>query len=343
MKQEAVLQAQRRLEAAQASGDIDEIRAALLDAKEAGGDPAQIEQALQELDQAMKDAGARAQAELGPEAQAQSARDKAEALKKKGNELLKDQKKSSAKEALECFTLGLQVGSNDQVLNGQLYSNRAHVRMLLRQFVEAVDDCRKAIECDPKNLKAYWRAGKASLHMDLCRNALDFCNRGLEQEPNDADLARLRDTCAEKLAGQQQRKAEIAASSSATPAAFNSEEAFAVQERVTELAEQLDALKGSLGAKQREKAKANITKATLGQMPGETSMYISVGRTFLKQEKDSIETTITRHIENLDEEIPKLTKAAQEIEKRKEDANRELQEMVAAFRRQADQGSSAAS
>ena len=34
-----------------------------------------------------------------------------------------------------------------EVLNSQLHSNRAHVRLLLRQFAEAVDDCRKAT-CD---------------------------------------------------------------------------------------------------------------------------------------------------------------------------------------------------
>mmetsp|Transcript_39591 Transcript_39591/g.93287 ORF Transcript_39591/g.93287 Transcript_39591/m.93287 type:complete len:342 (+) Transcript_39591:95-1120(+) len=336
----ALKAARDRLAAAQETGDVNEIRGALLDAKAAGADPAQIEQALKELDMAIDAAGVRAQVEQTPEDAASAARAKAEALKKKGNELLKEQKKSSAKEALESFTAGIQVGCSDAVLNGQLYSNRAHVRMLLRQFVEAVDDCRKAIECDPKNLKAYWRAGKASLHMDLCRNALDFCNRGLEQEPGDVDLAKLRDTCAEKLATQQQRKAEVAAS---RPVEFKSEEAFAVQERVNELAEQLDGLKGSLGAKQREKAKANITKATLDQFPAETKMYVSMGRTFMMQDRETIENTIQTHIENLEQEIPKLTKAAEELQKRKEDSSRELQEMVAAFRRQSDQGSATTS
>ena len=161
--------------------------------------------------------------------------------------------------------------------------NRAHVRLLLRQFVEAalasccscsflltllidrnhdchdsrfvviaglaeVDDCRKAIERDPKNIKAlcgrshaiphpdssdsreaYWRAARASLHLDLCRNGIDFCEAGLKQasfpqpkqaerktdedmlhsytRPQDLDLIKLRDSCAEKLAGQQQRSA----------------------------------------------------------------------------------------------------------------------------------------
>merc|ERR1712072_1187516 len=99
--------------------------------------------------------------------------------KKRGNDRLKDNTKSAAKEALECFTTGLEVRCSDNVLNAQLYSNRAHVRMLLRQFVEAVDDCRKAIELDTKNAKAYWRGAKASLHLELCKNGVEFCDAGL--------------------------------------------------------------------------------------------------------------------------------------------------------------------
>lgn len=28
--------------------------------------------------------------------------------------------------------------------------------------------------------EAYWRAARASLHLDLCRNGIDFCDAGLE-------------------------------------------------------------------------------------------------------------------------------------------------------------------
>merc|ERR1712072_375912 len=156
--------------------------------------------------------------------------------KKRGNDRLKDNTKAAAKEALECFTAGLEVRCEDRVLNAQLYSNRAHVRILLRQFVEAVDDCRKAIEIDPKNMKAYWRAAKASLNLDLCRNAIEFCEAGLQQDPNDADIMKLRATCAEKLASQQQRRAELAAATRSS-GDFNADEAMAVQEKVNELKE----------------------------------------------------------------------------------------------------------
>lgn len=40
---------------------------------------------------------------------------------------------------------GLEVRCSDPVLNAQLYSNRAHVRLLLRQFVEAAPGAKRVV------------------------------------------------------------------------------------------------------------------------------------------------------------------------------------------------------
>eukprot|EP00811_Abedinium_folium_P021495 NODE_3061_length_2099_cov_3.476166.p1 GENE.NODE_3061_length_2099_cov_3.476166~~NODE_3061_length_2099_cov_3.476166.p1 ORF type:complete len:456 (+),score=135.26 NODE_3061_length_2099_cov_3.476166:341-1708(+) len=138
-----------------------------------------------------------------PSAGTDAARVRAEALKLKGNERAKENTKSAARDALECFTQGIECNCADVVLNAQLHANRAYVRTLLQQFVEAVEDCRKAIALDPGYVKAYWRAAVASLHLDLCRNAQDFCDRGLAQEPNDAALLKLRETCIVKCASKE--------------------------------------------------------------------------------------------------------------------------------------------
>eukprot|EP00928_Gymnodinium_smaydae_P073546 TRINITY_DN56734_c0_g1_i1.p1 TRINITY_DN56734_c0_g1~~TRINITY_DN56734_c0_g1_i1.p1 ORF type:complete len:318 (+),score=104.92 TRINITY_DN56734_c0_g1_i1:72-1025(+) len=313
---------EKRLAEAQASGDLNKVRAALADARAAGADPAHIDEALREVDQLERQraAGAApssaqaAPAAAAPDAaEAAQAREKADALKRKGNEALKGGTKSAAKEAFEFFTAGLEAGCSDAVLIGQLYSNRAHVRILLRQFVEAVDDCRKAIASDPKNLKAYWRAAKASLHLDLCRNGVDFCEAGLRQEPKDADLMKLRETCAEKLAGLQRRRAEAAA---AAPVEFNADEAMALQERVDDLNEQCATLQATLAGKQRLKHSKELTRTTIKELPESAGTFLSVGRCFLKAEKRSVEEILDRTIGELDEELPKLTKAREEMESR---------------------------
>ncbi|CAJ1337100.1 unnamed protein product [Effrenium voratum] len=225
---------------------------------------------------------------------------------------------------------GLEVRCSDPVLNAQLYSNRAHVRLLLRQFVEAVDDCRKAIEQDPKNIKAYWRAARGSLQLDLCRNGMDFCEEGLQMAPGDADLKKLRDACAEKLAGQQQRRQAQAAAHRD----FNADEAMAVQDKVTALNEQLARLKASLAGKQRQRMRMELTQKTIEETPPETKLYRGVGRCFLLGERPSMLDEMKSTLDGIDEELPKMQRASQELEKRKEDAEKELREMISAFRQQ---------
>jgi len=328
-----------RLTKAQASGDINEIRAALMDAKAAGADPAQIEQALAEVERMARGGAASAapgETAKSPQQEPDAAalRAQAEGHKKRGNERLKDNTKSAAREAMECFTTGLEVRCSDNVLNAQLYSNRAHVRILLRQFVEAVDDCRKAIECDPKNMKAYWRGAKASMHLDLCKNAISFCEAGLQKEPNDADLMKLKGSAAEKLAGQQRRRAELSAAS--TNQEFNADEAMALQERVNSLTEQVGSLKASTVAKQRELMKLDLTLSNLGDVPSEAATYVAVGRGFLKKDREYVDSMLAGMHQTLETDIPKLTKTLQELEKRKEAAEQELKEMVQAFKHQSD-------
>jgi len=337
---------------AQASGDLAAIRSALEEAKAAGADPAQIETALAEVAKASSNgsggmlSAAPPPNETGEQAgpgndaavtarEAEELRARAETFKKQGNEKLKANTKSSAREALALFTSGLEVRCSDRVLNAQLHGNRAHVHMLLRQFVEAIDDCKKAIELDKNNLKVYWRAAKSSFHLDLCRNGMQYCEDGLKVEPKDAELLRLRDACAEKLANQQLRRAELDARRPQQASGdYNADEAMAVQEKVNDLSEQLENLRGSIRMKQMEFQKASLTKRTIDETPGQAKLYQSVGRCFLLQNRTTVEEQLSSAISTLEGELPKLSKAHDELEKRKEGAEKEFREMIEAIRRQ---------
>jgi len=257
-----------------------------------------------------------------------------ESHKLQGNRRLKDGGKMATKEALECFTAGLEVMCNDDILNAQLYSNRAHARMLLRQFVDAVDDCRKAIGLDPRNLKAYWRAAKASLHLDLCKKGVEFCDEGLRQEPNDADLMRLKVACEEKLATKQCRRTEL--TSSTTNAEFNAEEAVAVQDKVNELNDQLEGLRTSIIDKKSQHARANLTRKNLDDVPSDARTYVSVGRCFVLGDRTVIDHSLDANIRRLEGELPKLSKAHDELVKRKDGAEKELKEIIQCFKQHVD-------
>jgi len=326
-----------RLAKAQETGDPEKIRAALQEAKDAGADAAQVDRAMAELQRVKTEVDSETAAE-DPSAILELCQ-KAEAFKKKGNDRLKDNTKSAAREALELFTSGLEVRCSDPKLNAQLFSNRAHVRLLLRQFVEAVDDCRRAIEQDPKNIKAYWRAARASLHLDLCRNGIDFCEAGLKQAPGDSDLVKLRDSCAEKLAGQQQRRAEARSIANRD---FNADEAMAVQEKVSGLSEQLARLQASFASKQRQRVRLELTQQTVTSTPEDTNLYRGVGRCFLLGDRQPILDEMKQTMDSIDEELPKMQKASQELEKRKDDAEKELREMISAFQKQAERSAATA-
>jgi len=317
-----------RLEKAQASGDPNQINAALDDAQAAGADPAQIEQAKAEVERLV---AAKAEAAGDADKIAQ-----AEAMKKKGNEMLKENTKSAAREAMEFFTTGLEVRCSDTKLNAQLHGNRAHVRLLLRQFVEAVDDCRKAIYLDPKNLKNYFRAAKASLNLDLCKNGIEFCEAGLRQNPQDTELVKMRSQCAEKLEGIVKRRAEMAVTHSKED--FNADEAMAVQEKVNQLNDQVESLQQTIMSKQREKMKMSLTLSSLADLPPDHGAYISVGRMFLKKDREYLDTSLEAMNKSIDEDLPRLTKTLQELAKRKEAAEQELKEMVKAFQVQSGGG-----
>jgi len=123
---------------------------------------------------------------------------KATELKLRGNEKLKENTKTSALDAVDAFTAGLEVKCRDDVLNAQLYGNRAHVRInKLLQYDEALKDCSMAIQLDPQNVKNYWRAAKASICLELHADAVEFCERGLAHKADDDDLWVMRETARE--------------------------------------------------------------------------------------------------------------------------------------------------
>merc|ERR1712217_326010 len=172
---------------------------------------------------------------------------------------------------------------------------------------------------------------KASMHLELCKNGIEFCEKGLQHAPDDADLMKLRDTCAEKLASQQQRRAELAAASQAD---FNADDAMAVQDKVNNLTEQIENLKATIASKDGNRIKANLTLATLEQTPTDVRLYGSAGRCFIAQDRADVTASLTATVQSAEEELPKLKKAFEELDKRKQGAETELQEMIGALKRQ---------
>lgn len=66
----------------------------------------------------------------------------------------------------------------------QSFSNKAHVQLLFKRPELALEDCRKALEVDFENAKAYWRGTQAALQLrspeaaELLRQGLRMAYEG---------------------------------------------------------------------------------------------------------------------------------------------------------------------
>lgn len=108
-------------------------------------------------------------------------------FKDKGNEAFK-RGQPGHRDALIFYTKGINEKPNDALLMSQLYNNRAAVHLALKNFGFAARDAALSIASDQSNVKAFWRAAKASLSLKKISEAEIFCQKGLDLFPENADL-----------------------------------------------------------------------------------------------------------------------------------------------------------
>merc|ERR1711862_637692 len=109
-----------------------------------------------------------------------------------------------------------------------------------------------------------------------------------------------------------------------------------LQENVSDLTEKVEMLKSQIAQRQRDKMKCQLTKGQLSQVPKEQNAFVGIGRMFLKGDREELEKTLTTTADSMEIEIPKLSKALEELQKKKEAAEKELREMIGAFKRQTE-------
>ncbi|XP_062214575.1 uncharacterized protein LOC133915441 isoform X2 [Phragmites australis] len=115
--------------------------------------------------------------------------------KEQGNQFVRMGRKHYA-DAVACYTKAIAqmepLPSPDAAADASvLFANRAHVNLLLGNHRRALDDAEQAVRLSPSNVKAYYRAAKAALALDLLPDAVSFCRRGLEQDPSNEELKKL--------------------------------------------------------------------------------------------------------------------------------------------------------
>jgi len=315
MNSEAIKAALAKVEAAKSNNDLPALKIALIEAREAGAPSGFVDQALAEIEQAEKQTAAGVQDLEEAEVQATKWKEAGNAKIKEGTD------RATLQAARECYSAGLLVKQlNNAKLMSQLYGNRAHCHTLLRNFADAVNDCQKAVDIDPSNAKAYWRAARASMLNDLFQQAIQWCDRGLARAPS-ADLDKIKAQCESKLSVSNRRKRGVA----------NPQEAMEAQSKVNRLREQCMQCSMRMQDVNQQKRTAELTMENMKSLPNDARTFAGAGRAFLLTPQNTIREKLESAIREYDEELPKLTKAREELDKRREAAEKDMQELIESF------------
>ncbi|XP_070012480.1 uncharacterized protein LOC107777449 [Nicotiana tabacum] len=129
-------------------------------------------------------------------------------LKEKGNEYVKTGKKHYS-DAIDCYTRAINQNALSDTEQSILYSNRAHVNLLLGNYRRALLDAEDATKLNPSNFKALYRAAKASFSLNLLAEAKEFCERGLQLSSSNEELKKLARQIDIQKSEKEQRDAEV--------------------------------------------------------------------------------------------------------------------------------------
>ncbi|XP_062079501.1 uncharacterized protein LOC133783938 [Humulus lupulus] len=129
-------------------------------------------------------------------------------LKEKGNQFVKMGKKHYS-EAIDCYTRAINQKALGDSETSILLSNRAHVNILLGNYRRALSDAEDAIKLSPTNVKALYRAAKASLSLNLLSEAKSHCENGLKHDPDNQELKKLLRQIDSLKFEQEQRQAQV--------------------------------------------------------------------------------------------------------------------------------------
>ncbi|KAH3902164.1 related to Hsp70/Hsp90 co-chaperone CNS1 [Saccharomycodes ludwigii] len=116
-------------------------------------------------------------------------------FKNQGNELFKIKR---YKDAREYYTKGLEIdfGGLDRDIKfseliSTLFANRAACELELKNYRKCINDSKKSLEYNPKNIKAYYRIGKALFYIDKLEESTEAINFGLKFDPENKPLQSL--------------------------------------------------------------------------------------------------------------------------------------------------------
>lgn len=117
------------------------------------------------------------------------AEEQARSLKDEGNAFFKEK---NYQKAILSYTAGLKKKCGDQDLNTVLLTNRAAAHFHLGNMRSALNDAAAAKKIKPDHLKALIRGVQCCIELHNFAEAVQWCDEGLKEHPNDKKLLELR-------------------------------------------------------------------------------------------------------------------------------------------------------
>ena len=109
-------------------------------------------------------------------------------FKNQGNDCYKVKKYN---DAIIFYTKGLEINCDVDSINSALYLNRAACNLELKNYRRCIEDCKKVLMLDEKNIKACFRSGKAFYAIEKYDEAIEVLEYGLNVDPENRDLQKL--------------------------------------------------------------------------------------------------------------------------------------------------------
>ncbi|UYV64668.1 TTC4 [Cordylochernes scorpioides] len=119
-------------------------------------------------------------------------------------------KKKLFKYAIRCYTDGIEQKCSNDTLNAELYSNRAAANFHLENYGSAIKDLKQAKQLKPNYLKAILKGAQCYQKLDKADDCITWCNEGLNIEPNNIALQKLKEDAEIKLKKKKEQELEEA-------------------------------------------------------------------------------------------------------------------------------------
>ncbi|CDO93286.1 unnamed protein product [Kluyveromyces dobzhanskii CBS 2104] len=129
-------------------------------------------------------------------------------FKNQGNDLFKAKR---FKDARAMYFKGVDIKCNVASINESLYLNLAACELEIKNYRSCINFCKEALKLNAKNVKAFFRIGKAFLELGKLEESLEAVKVGLAVEPENGALKSIESRVHEKLESKRKFEARTLA------------------------------------------------------------------------------------------------------------------------------------